>query len=66
MITLIYSGNKIPKSWKTTEAKIDTSRPGLRNTGHYKMWLDEEGLTLLLGKVKALPLVISHALHLSI
>ena len=37
------TGNKIPRQWKTTEAKIDTSRAGLRNTGHYKMWLDDEG-----------------------
>ncbi len=36
-------GKSIPKSWRTAEAKIDTSRPGLRNTGHYKMWLDDEG-----------------------
>ena len=36
-------GEKIPSSWKTSEAKIDTRREGLRNTGHYKMWLDDEG-----------------------
>jgi len=36
-------GKKIPASWKTTEAKIDTSRDGLKNSGHYKMWLDENG-----------------------
>jgi mono/diheme cytochrome c family protein len=37
-------GNKIPSAWvKDTEATIDTSRPGLRNTGHTKMLVDDQG-----------------------
>jgi cytochrome c1 len=37
-------GANIPKAWlKDTEAKIDTTRPGLRNTGHVKMLLDVDG-----------------------
>ena len=38
------TGNKIPKEWlKDTEATIDTKKPGLRNIGHTKMFLDESG-----------------------
>lgn len=37
-------GNKIPKHWLLdVEAYMDTSKPGLGNTGHYKMLLDESG-----------------------
>ena len=37
-------GSKIPALWvKDTEATIDTSKPGLRNTGHTKMILNEDG-----------------------
>lgn len=37
-------GNKIPASWqKDLEAQIDTTKPGLRNTGHTKMFIDEQG-----------------------
>ena len=36
--------NKIPKAWlKDTEAFYDTSKPGLRNSGHTKMLLNENG-----------------------
>ncbi|MCB0347270.1 MAG: hypothetical protein KDD37_00465 [Bdellovibrionales bacterium] len=36
-------GNKTPEAWKTKEYMYDTTRAGMRNTGHYKMFLDEEG-----------------------
>lgn len=37
-------GNKIPKKWLwDQEAKMDTRKPGLRNTGHTKMLLDANG-----------------------
>ncbi len=37
-------GNKMPAAWaKDDEAKMDTTRPGLRNIGHTKMLLDEQG-----------------------
>ena len=37
-------GKDIPKEWhEEKDAHFDTRKPGLRNTGHYKMWLDEEG-----------------------
>lgn len=37
-------GNKIPKEWqKDSEAALDTSKPGLRNIGHTKMLLNENG-----------------------
>jgi mono/diheme cytochrome c family protein len=36
--------NKIPKEWlKDSEAAFDTSKPGLRNIGHTKMLLKEDG-----------------------
>jgi len=37
-------GNKIPDRWLLDqEAKIDTRKPGLRNIGHTKMFLDSDG-----------------------
>ena len=37
-------GSKMPAAWaKDTEATINTSIPGLRNTGHTKMLVDESG-----------------------
>ena len=37
-------GSKIPASWqKDVESTIDTSKPGLRNIGHTKMLIDEQG-----------------------
>lgn len=37
-------GDKIPKNRKIKEAFFDTSKEGLRNTGHYKMFQTENGL----------------------
>ncbi len=38
------TGNKIPKVWlKDDEAKFDVTRPGLSNTGHTKMLMNEDG-----------------------
>lgn len=36
-------GDKIPKDRKIKEAFFDTSKEGLKNTGHYKMFLTEDG-----------------------
>jgi cytochrome c2 len=37
-------GDNIPNEWlKDSESKMDTRRPGLRNIGHTKMLLDENG-----------------------
>lgn len=37
-------GEQIPSEWKQeTEAFFDTTKPGLRNTGHDKMFLNEDG-----------------------
>lgn len=37
-------GSKIPSEWlKDTEAKFDTTKPGLRNIGHTKMLVNEDG-----------------------
>ncbi len=37
-------GKKIPKKWLTDfDAFMDTRKPGLRNTGHTKMLLNEKG-----------------------
>ncbi|PIK15182.1 hypothetical protein [Halobacteriovorax sp. JY17] len=37
-------GKNIPKEWlKDKDAYFDTSKPGLRNTGHTKMFLDKNG-----------------------
>ena len=37
-------GENIPKDWfKDKDALFNTSRPGLRNTGHTKMFLDKKG-----------------------
>lgn len=37
-------GNDIPKEWKKERnAYFDTTKPGLSNSGHYKMLLDEQG-----------------------
>lgn len=37
-------GENIPKDWrKDKDAFFDTSKPGLRNTGHTKMFLDKSG-----------------------
>lgn len=36
--------NKIPKEWlKDTEATMDTTKPGLRNIGHTRMLMNEDG-----------------------
>lgn len=36
--------DEIPSSWwANSSAVFDTNRPGLRNTGHYRMLLDDEG-----------------------
>jgi cytochrome c553 len=41
-------GNKIPSSWKELEnSKVDTTRDGLKNIGHYKMFLDQDGQELM-------------------
>ena len=38
-------GDKIPLAWqKDVEAKMDTSKPGLRNIGHTKMFIDDAGV----------------------
>lgn len=38
------TGSKIPMEWrKNTDAYYDTRKPGLSNSGHYKMLLDETG-----------------------
>lgn len=38
------TGSKIPASWqKDIESTIDTTKPGLRNIGHTKMLLDDQG-----------------------
>lgn len=37
-------GEKIPRKWLTDfDAFMDTRKPGLRNTGHTKMLLNEKG-----------------------
>lgn len=36
-------GDKIPKDRKIKEAFFDTSKEGLKNIGHYKMFLNENG-----------------------
>lgn len=36
-------GSQIPKEWITKEHRYDTRRVGMRNTGHYKMFLDANG-----------------------
>ncbi len=36
-------GKDIPKNRKDKDFFFDTSKEGLRNTGHYKMWLDDNG-----------------------
>lgn len=37
-------GNKMPAAWKNDkEAFYDTSRTGLSNSGHYKMFLNDDG-----------------------
>jgi mono/diheme cytochrome c family protein len=38
-------GDKIPANWKKdVEATIDTTKPGLRNIGHTKMFIDDAGV----------------------
>lgn len=36
-------GNAIPEHFKEDDAFVDTTKPGQTNTGHYKMWLNEDG-----------------------
>ena len=37
-------GNKMPKSWnEDKEAFFDTRKPGLKNIGHYQMFLKDDG-----------------------
>jgi hypothetical protein len=37
-------GEKVPKHWQQERyAKFDVSKDGLRNTGHYKMFLNDDG-----------------------
>jgi hypothetical protein len=37
-------GNKMPESWaKDKEAFFDTRKPGLKNIGHYQMFLKDDG-----------------------
>jgi hypothetical protein len=36
-------GDKTPKQWEAPGFLYDTRRPGLTNTGHYKMFQDENG-----------------------
>ncbi|MEE3078560.1 MAG: hypothetical protein VX341_04415 [Bdellovibrionota bacterium] len=35
-------GQNVPKNRRVVDNLIDTSKPGLRNTGHYKMFLDKK------------------------
>ncbi|MBK26755.1 MAG: hypothetical protein CME70_22330 [Halobacteriovorax sp.] len=38
------TGRDIPKKWyEEKEAKFDTRKPGLSNSGHYKMFINEDG-----------------------
>lgn len=37
------TGNKIPVKRRVKKAFFDTRKEGLRNTGHYKMWLNKDG-----------------------
>lgn len=36
-------GSQTPKEWKTKAHQYDTRRAGMKNSGHYKMFLDKEG-----------------------
>jgi len=38
------TGEKIPENWKSAEALVDTAREGMRNIGHEKMLLNDQGL----------------------
>lgn len=36
-------GDAIPEHFKEDDAFVDTTKPGQRATGHYKMWLNDDG-----------------------